>query len=219
MKQTFFRYALAIATVFVLSGCAIKPHVSVQDVKTPTPEPALQNSANKPPENNAFKNQQVMTPNEGIEKNKLLVSYSMKILPAEKGNLVKISMIFTNMKDQNTHIQPKITLADSQGLPISAYSKKSFLKLVSHKTDKSAASAPAASSQRMTDEKIKWANAYWLKDKFTLPPRGIEIGELIYHCTSLNFPMKLTVQSAGQNFVFDISDKSAAIPKQASTAP
>ncbi len=213
MDKTIVGRVLVIASALILCACVTKPPAiaPVQAAKKSATEQALNSPPTKETENSAFKNQQVMSPAEGIERDKLLVSYSMKVIPAETGNLVKISIIFRNMKDKRTYIRPKISLTDSKGALIRAYTKKGFLKLTSQ--DKAIGSAN--DKQRAASEKIAWANAYWLKDKFHIPPGGIEIGELIYHCTSLTFPMKLTVNSALQNFVFTISEPAQNVAGQA----
>ena len=112
-------------------------------------------------------------------------------------------MAFKSNKDQSMNIKPQITLRDSKGLKIAAYNKQSFLALEKH----SAAS-----------EKIEWANYFWLKDKFQLPPHGIEVGELIYHSANLNFPMKLTVNSAGQDYIFNINETRQVVGNQPSSS-
>jgi hypothetical protein len=200
--------AIACALFALLSACAPKPPLVIP-VSAPATTAIVQTVTPVTPmlESTAFKNQQVMTPNESIEKNKLLVSYSMKVIPDVKGHLVQISMIFRNMKDQNTNIKPKIALLDANGNPIKAYSKKGFLKLTAQMT----ASSGTQNNVNLgsAEERIKWAHSYWLKDHFTLPPRGMEIGELIYHCERLNYPMKLTVNSAGQAYIFTIKNTTA----------
>lgn len=200
--------AIACAFFALLSACAPKPPLVIP-VSAPATTAIEQTvtPVTPTPESTAFKNQQVMTPNGSIEKSRLQVSYSMKVIPDEKGHLVQISMIFRNLKDQNTNLKPKITLVDAKGSPVKAYSKKGFLKLTAQMT--ASGGTQNNVNRGSAEERIKWAHSYWLKDKFTLPPHGIEIGELIYHCTTLNYPMKLTVNSAGQNYIFTIKDTTA----------
>ncbi|MCX7192141.1 MAG: hypothetical protein NTY60_00670 [Proteobacteria bacterium] len=224
MKKVLFRRAFAIAAVLILSACTTRPPVNaqVQPGQGINIRQTGDNSASKTIESTAFKNQQVMAPIENIEKNKLQVSYSMKVIPAEAGYLVQISMIFRNMKDQSANIKPKITLSDSRGSHIQAYTKQGFLKLASKgntaSKSKNPANKTADDSQSSGDEKIKWAHSYWLKSNFTIPPLGIEIGELIYHSNSLNFPMKLTVNSAGQDFIFTLNDNPSLSVEQRNPA-
>ncbi len=191
-----------LVTALILSGCASKPKITApeQTVIPVAAEQAAPVIQTKPAD--VFKSQQVMTPVEGIEKNKLQISYSMKVIPAEKGYLVKISMIFRNMKDQNASVKPNVTLSDSSGNRIKAYTKNGFLK--------HAGKVTAEGKRNAASDRVQWANSYWLKEKFQIPPRGIEIGELIYHCDTLNFPMKLTVSSAGQDYTFVVSENPAA---------
>ncbi|MFA6970147.1 MAG: hypothetical protein WC208_01985 [Gallionella sp.] len=215
MEKNAFRSTikliLAAALISLLGACASKSpaNVSAQSNQTPSVDLQKDNSSGNAGENSAFKSQQVMTPHDSIEKDKLLVSYNMKVVPAETGYLIQISMVFTNMKDRSVSIKPKITLTDSKGSRIEAYTKTGFLKLVSRKTGKASTNAGSSS-----DEKTKWANSYWLKNSFSIPAHGIEIGELIYHCSNVNPPMKLTVNSAGQNYVFNINDTITLVGNQ-----
>jgi hypothetical protein len=80
------------------------------------------------------------------------------------------------------------------------------------------ASSAGKTRRNTVNERINWANSYWLKDKFTIPPNGIEIGELIYHSNSLNYPMKLTINPAGEDYVFEISDTFSTAQAEASPA-
>ncbi len=199
MKNVF-----SVALTLLLCACVTNPPVPVSAVSVSPPAPA----ESKAPESSAFKSQRVITPVEIIEKDQLRVSYSLKVIPDETGYLVQISMVFRNKKDKSISLSPKITLSDSKDTALKAYSKKSFLKLVSRKPA-AAKSGGAVVNRIAAEEKIKWANAYWLKEHFTIPANGIEIGELVYHCASINLPLKLTVNSAGQSFVFTIIDTTA----------
>ena len=208
------KFALAAASICLLCSCATKPHVD--EAARPTTDRATgpANSVNSPVANSGFKNQQVVTPHEEIEKDKLLVSYGIKAIPDRKEYLVKVSMVFRNLKDQNVQILPVITLSDSAGNKIEAYSKKGFLKRMSAANVK-APNSGAANSETAHD-RIKWANAYWLKSRFTIPPNGIEIGELVFHASSLDkLPMTLTVKSARQEFVFTINNAIPVVSDQA----
>lgn len=191
----------SLALTLLLCSCAVKPPVPDSPAKT-SPPVAAESSGNAP-ESTIFKSQRVITPSEIIEKDKLRISYSLKVAPDETGYLVQVSMVFRNKKEQSLILRPKITLSDGADAKLKAYSKKSFLRLASSKSGD-----PAAA------EKIKWANTYWMKDHFTIPGNGIEIGELAFHCTRLSYPMKLKVSSAHQDFVFTISEAQQVASKQ-----
>lgn len=218
MKKTDVRrtikFALAAASICLLCSCATKPHVD--EAARPAADQAASpaNSVASTAANGGFKNQQVVTPHEEIEKDKLLISYGIKAIPDRKEYLVKVSMVFRNLKDRNAEIRPVITLTDGAGNRIEAYSKKGFLKRMSAANGK-AANSGAADGETAHD-RIKWANAYWLKSRFTIPPNGIEMGELVFHASSLDkLPMKLTVKSAHQEFVFTINDAVPVVSDQA----
>jgi len=218
IKKTTIQNTICLAVMtMLLSACATKPVSAPQipQAANTAAEQASDASSQKTTGQSAFQKQRMMTPQDSIEKNKLFVSYSMKVIPEKTGHLIQVSMVFRNMKDKATRLQPKISLTDHKGRVIRPYTKNSFLKLTSRMN---ADNASAGKTGRNTvNERINWANAYWLKDKFTLPPNGIEIGELIYHSTSLNFPMKLTINSAGESYVFEMNEPFAT--SQAETSP
>ncbi|MFA6203391.1 MAG: hypothetical protein WC710_09440 [Gallionella sp.] len=216
MKRNTIQYTIYLVTMtMLLSACATKPASlpQTQQVAHTTPEQPSEASAQQSAAQSAFQKQRMMTPQDSIEKNKLFVSYSMKFITEKTGHLIQVSMVFRNMKDKAVRIQPKIRLTDHKGRVIQPYTKNGFLKL----TARMNASA-GTTSRNTVNERISWANSYWLKNKFTIPPNGIEIGELMYHSNSLNFPLKLTINSAGENYVFEISDTFTSGPTEASIA-
>lgn len=190
------KIVISVALTLLLCACVTNPPVPVSAVSVPPPAPA--ESAVKAPE--SYKSQRIITPVEIIEKDKLRVSYSLKVAPGVSGYLVQVSMVFRNKKEQSIRISPKITLSDGKDATLKSYSKKSFIRL--------AAGKPEAA------EKIKWANSYWLKESFSIPANGIEIAELAFHSTSLNYPMKLKVSAAHQDFVFTISESQQVASSQ-----
>lgn len=218
MKKSLFARALAIAfsaiLTSLLSACASKPPVGMpaQPAQSPMAESQKVNAA--PTESLAFKKQQVITLHESIEKNELLVSYSLETAARSQGYFIKISMAFKSNKNQSMNIKPQITLRDSKGLKIAAYNKKSFLALEKQGKPNGKSIDTSSEKHSAASEKIEWANSFWLRDKFQLPPQGIEVGELIYHCASLNFPMKLTVKSAGQDYIFIINETRQVVGNQ-----
>lgn len=203
MKKTDVRRAIqvsiAAASILLLCSCASKPHIGEPAQTAANSTSGQDNSNSRPVADSNFKSQQVITPQDNIEKDKLLISYSIKAIPTDTDYLIKVSMVFRNLKDRSVNLRPTITLSDGHGSPIEAYSKKGFLIHMSVLTaDKSA--------KGVAGERIKWANAYWLKSRFTIPPNGIETGELVFHSSDINnLPMKLTVSSAKQEFVFTIN--------------
>ena len=203
MKITDVRRSLTLAasSMLLLCSCATKPHVDAQ--AQPDAKPASAQDGAKPIANGGFQSQQVMTPQDNIEKDKLLISYSIKAIPTSTDYLIKVSMVFRNLKDRSVNLKPVIALSDGSGNRIEAYSKKGFLIHMS-------VLAADKSAKDGAGERTKWANAYWLKSRFTIPPNGIEVGELVFHSARIdNLPMKLTVNSAKQDFTFTITQ---AIP-------
>lgn len=182
----------------LLCACATpvanKPAITVDTSSKPSEPAAAVISTTE----NSFKNQQVIMPDESIEKDKLAISYSIKTIAGENAPLLRLSVTFRNLKIKNISLHPKITLSDAKGNHFKAYSKKGFIK--------QATNLSKVATPNTADEKIKWANTYWLKENFTIPANGIEIGELIFQCKTACQPKRLTIRSGKQEFVFNISE-------------
>lgn len=200
------------ASILMLCACATKP--SVPAVSGADQASRIQKTGpaggSERVEDSVFKPQQVINPNPGIEKDKLLVSYNMKAVRSESGYLLQLSLIFRNQKDKKVYVRPGITLLDDKGQRIEAYSKAAFLKSVSGiKETSHPTSSPAGAkggSPGSAQERKNWANSYWLKDRFSLSAQGIEIGELVYHSAGIKVPMTLIVNAVHQKYVFNITD-------------
>lgn len=204
------RSAIVTALVLSLCSCGVisPPSRSDQPSQAPYAGQPIEHPGNQPAGDGVFNDQQVITPSQSIDKEDLQVSYSIKAIPDEAGYLLQLSLVFRNLKDRSTNIKPTITLLDDRGSGIEAYTKKDFLQLTPGTTGKArhaVSGSPVKTGgerQNFAQERLAWANSYWLKTSYKIPPRGIQISGLVYHCTSLNAPMKLTVNSAGQEFQF-----------------
>ena len=199
------------ASMLMLCACASKPpapEASGAD-QTHIGQKAGQAVGSERVEENVFKPQQVINPNPGIEKDKLLISYNIKAVRSETGYLLQLSLIFKNQKDKKVYVRPGITLLDDKGHRVVAYSKAAFLKSASGAKDASHSTSSQAGVQGgnsgAEQERKNWANSYWLKDRFSLSAQGIEIGELVYHCADIKVPMTLIVNAAHQKYVFKIT--------------
>lgn len=122
---------------------------------------------------------QEITPASSIEKNGLSISYSLKTIHGKHEKLLRLTLIFKNQANRNRHIWPHIAIMDAQGKRVSSYSLKTLRRIMSRQ-------AGQVSEQ--------WADMYWIKPSYRIPPNGIAIGELVYHSKQLHFPMKLTVR-------------------------
>ena len=56
--------------------------------------------------------------------------------------------------------------------------------------------------KRQGEMMMQWANAYWLKSSYDLPAGGGTVGGLMYPGAPLDLPLKLTIEAAGETFVF-----------------
>lgn len=60
----------------------------------------------------------------------------------------------------------------------------------------------AAIKRRQGEAMMEWANAYWMKSSYELPAEGATVGAIMYPGTALDLPLKLTVEAAGELFVY-----------------
>ena len=60
----------------------------------------------------------------------------------------------------------------------------------------------AMAKRRQGETMMKWANAFWLKSSYDLPAGGGTVGALMYPAAPLDLPLKLTIEAAGEVFVF-----------------
>jgi len=201
---------IAALAVFLLCSCSTKrPALPAGTALAHTEKAADGQSANKSTENNVFKSQQVITPNQSIDKAGLSVSYSVKTVHNTDGYLIQLTLIFRNLQARSTVIKPKVSLQNEKGQRVSGYTKKQFLKLAGQMAKQPAkGSHPVVhdKNNRSAKEKIDWADSYWLKNRHTITPGGIEIAGLVYHSADLSLPMTLTINSLGDKFTFIIKD-------------
>jgi hypothetical protein len=171
---------LACATALSLLLCAC---ASLQQAGRPSAADTTRAGSNLAASDDAkvFAPNQEIATKSSIEKNHLAVSYNLQVIPGKQEQLIRISLIFRNHQKAYRHIWPHITLHDARGQAIKHYSMQQFVKM-------------SARSQ--------WANMYWLKRSYRIPPDGIAIGELVYHCQQINFPMKLEVRIGKESFSF-----------------
>lgn len=206
-------YPIAIAQLLLLCSCALlppsfnRPGDVSQNAKGSSEQPR-RDPGSKPAAAPEFDDHHEIIPAQSIEKGGLLVSYSMRAAHDKRGYLIRVSLVFRNLQDKNTTVRPKISLLDASGKNILVYSKTRFIKISSRLAGKDSESATNSlfrnSGNRKISEKwlVKWANLYWLKHSYKIPPEGIAIGELVYHSPQLNLPIRLVVNSNQQEFVF-----------------
>lgn len=56
--------------------------------------------------------------------------------------------------------------------------------------------------RRQGETMMQWANSYWLKSSYDIPAGGAVVGAIMYPGTPLDLPLKLTVEAAGESFVY-----------------
>jgi hypothetical protein len=213
--RNFIRLSLiAIAQILLMCSCAItspfdRPGNLSQDAN---PVQASGDSGNKPAADKEFSVHQEIKPTQSIEKDGLLISYSILAMPDNKDTLIRVSLVFRNLQDRSRIVRPKVSLLDASGKKISPYTKKQFIRIssrlagktsdiVTQSIDKNDGNGKVSEKSR-----IEWANTYWLKQSYKIPAQGIAIGELVYRDTHLDLPMKLTVNASKQEFVFTTKD-------------
>lgn len=215
MRNSIRLYLIAIAQILLLCSCGItSPSGRSGSLSSSNgdPEQVRSDSTNKPGADKEFNEHHEITPTQSIEKEGLLISYSLLAIPDKESFLIRISLVFRNQQDRSRIVRPKISLLDASGKKISAYTKAGFIRFSSRLPGKVADKVTKSlvkndsNGKSFAKSRIEWANTYWLKQTYKLPPQGIAIGELVFHCTQLNLPMKLTVNSNKQEFVFTTQD-------------
>lgn len=211
---TALRFAIVAAQVLFLCSCA-----SEIPQKSEDNAPARNTAATAAPN----VQQDVTTITQALEKNGLNVSYSMVALPYEKGYMVRLSLVIRNMKEKYAGVTPRVMLTGAKGNKFYPYSKESFLKVASRwartsRDNNMGLLLQISDSGKSTSRERKdWVQTYWIKHSYKIPPDGIEMGALIYHCDRLDYPLKLTLELAGQEFVFIAKDSLPVIGKPQKT--
>lgn len=60
----------------------------------------------------------------------------------------------------------------------------------------------ASEDQAQGRTMLQWADAYWLRASYSVPPRGAAVGALYYPARSIGaLPLRVTVEVAGERFV------------------
>lgn len=212
MRYLIRWFLIAIVQALLLSSCAllqaptdassrIPEHIDKSEAKSSHSGKA----ANAPQEyDDSFE----IKPAGSIQKAGLLVSYSMLVIPDRKSYLLRLSLVFRNLEHRTMIVRPKIRLLDASKKTISAYNKDGFVRISTKEVKK----APDVFSRTIlgrdrneyisAQSRIDWADAYWLKSRYRIPPHGIAIGVLIYHGADLNQPVRLTVHSGKRSFIF-----------------
>lgn len=89
---------------------------------------------------------------------------------------------------------------------IAAYDKHTFITQAKLESTRAVARGGDLATQRaQLEEKSKWANRFWLKERFTIPANGIEVGEIVFHCQTACQPKQLNVYHGKQEFPFTLS--------------
>jgi Surface-adhesin protein E len=205
---------ICTAQILLLSSCALlspKSHRGHQAHNVNFKSQSNLNSAGNNQQEVITSLSFALNPSQAIEINGLSINYSMIAAPDEDGYFDRLTLVFTNLTDKPLSISPKLTLRDGRGSEIKAYSKNGFLLLASHMSKKQRGVITSLietnnDRQNAAKERKEWANAYWLKEKYIIPPHGIALGGIFYRCTKLILPMRLTVNAAGREFVFAPND-------------
>ena len=210
MRNLIRFYPIAIAQILLLCACSMTPPSDRSDSLSQQEDSgqASSDSGDKPTADKGFNVRHDITPTQSIEKDGLLISYSLVAVPDKEGLLIRLSLVFRNMQGQSMTVRPKVSLQDVEGKVISAYSKTGFIRFSSRLAKKASDDVTISlikddsSGKIFAKSRTKWADTFWLKNSYKIPSQGIAIGELVYHSTHLDLPLKLTVNSNDQEFVF-----------------
>ena len=208
-----FRFAILGTQVLLLCACTmIAPVNRATQPASAKAVPASKGAPASGVDEHTLNEQRVIVLNEGIEKDGLRVSYSMKTLPEGVGDLLQLSLVFRNMKETSVAVTPTVVLSDAKGGDIPAYSKHNFGKVASALITKSKRKGTTIdkSSASAIQEQLEWDKAFWLGKHFKIPASGIQIGGLVFHSSHPLYPMQLVVSSEGKVFQFTINDPEPA---------
>jgi hypothetical protein len=198
MRNSIRLYLVAIVQISLLCSCVITPP-SPSDRSGSTQKEIVSpgrvsgDTSHKATANQEFDESFGIKPIESIERDGLLISYSLLAVPGKKGFLLRLSLVFRNLQDRTMIVRPKVLLLDASKRKISAYTKDGFIKTILGSDGKENMSA---------NSRIEWADTYWLKTRYKIPAKGIAIGELVYHGTHLKLPVQLKVHTYKREFIF-----------------
>ena len=181
------RLMTAVMLLSLLSACALMPQNFGHGTNADSSAQAASGEATTVAK--IIPARQEITPASSIEKNKLSISYSLKAIHGKHEELLRLTLIFRNLADRNRHIWPHITLLDAQGKRVRSYSLATLRRITSDQ-----GADPKTDLRHPEQTSSQWADMYWIKRSYRIPPHGIAIGELIFHDKQLNFPMKLSVR-------------------------
>ncbi|HUW76601.1 MAG TPA: hypothetical protein VMV70_07945 [Gallionella sp.] len=213
MRNSIRLYVLAIVQISLLCSCAITPpaasgHSGSVPKRIEKPGQTGGDTGHKATRHRKFDESFHINPIGSNEIDGLLVKYSLLVIPDQKGYLLRLSLVFRNLQHRTMIIRPKVLLLDASKKQISAYSKDAFIRIASTTAGK----APDIVSKTIlgTDRdeyisaksRIDFADTFWLKHRYRIPPRGIAIGVLVYHGTDLKLPLRLTVHTYRRKFTF-----------------
>jgi hypothetical protein len=191
MRNSFRLSLIAIAQILLLCSCA---------TTSPQDRSGSSNAVSKPAAGGVSNGHYETTSAQSLEKDGLLISYSLRVIPDNECNLIRLTLVFRNQQDSGRTVSPKVSLTDSTGKMIRAYSRAQFGKFSAQLAKKR--SGGAGKPDLNAELRGQLTSVNWLKSGYKMSPRGIAIGELVFRCTDLKAPLKLTVNSNRQEFVF-----------------
>lgn len=214
MRHSVRCYPIAIILVSLLGSCAVisPPPPAEHSVRIPQKSvkavPASGNSGNRITSEQVFDDSFEIKPLGSIEKEGLLIRYSLLVIPDKQGFLLRLSLVFRNLQNRTMIIRPKVLLQDASKKKFSAYSRDAFIRISSPVAGKtpdivSKTILGRAGNEYVSEKsRVEWGDAFWLKDRYRIPSHGIAIGVLVYHGTNLELPVKLTVHTYKRKFMF-----------------
>lgn len=221
-RLSTLRYAIIATQLLCLSACTILPtggHEAAPAKTLPTPKSspvAASAVGDSSTSDHTLNERRVIVPSEEIVKDGLQLSYSIKSLANDNDNLLQLSLVFRNMNSKVIVLAPKVTLSDAQGIAVPLYSKKTFEKVAASMVAKSKQKGASADKSAVAamQEQLDWDKAFWMGNHFKIPAGGIQIGGLVFHSATLQYPLKLSVAVRGDVYQFMIKDGAGANDKK-----
>lgn len=206
------RIAISCATALVLGACGTLQHLNNPTRSLPALDVANLSSLRD-------------IPYETVEKGGISVSYNLFFAKSNNVSGYRLTLIFRNNTGLPQALKPVISLQDAGGFLIAPYTHESFVAEATSLAGTAVPPAPVLArntlgdafaqgvaqgeARRAANDKeegrlmLRWANSFWLKNTYELPPNTAASGTLFFPAATVGrLPLRLAVEIGGQKFEF-----------------
>lgn len=214
------KIALSFAAALVLSACGTLRHLN--NLNDPSRSiPALDVANLSSPRN---------IPYETVEKGGISVSYNLFFAKSNNLSGYRLTLVLRNNTGSLQVLKPAVSLQNAGGFVIASYTYESFVTeaaslagtavplvpVSTHSTfgDAFAQGMARGDAMRAANDReegrlmLRWANSFWLKNTYELPPNTAVSGVLFFPAATVGqLPLRLVVEVGGQKFEFMTASK------------